>query len=280
MNYIEYKEEALKHLVNLVKVKEKSYFNFRNSFVEEPHVPSLRDMTQLDAIKNYCLIDDIKDLPFTIEKLHEFAHHLDSSQIMCYNFFRIFQDDLLAITSFFQSFTNMRISNITKCAFSYEDHKDLFKGLTGETNFDFYAENDIDHIYVNTKYLEGGYSECQSDGKHNAKYELYMPKLLNIVKTKTIDKQFFFKYYPLFKAASRIENENSHLIFVIPRDREDLTKTWFDWHDRYIKDSVDIRIVSWEDMCELGKKLNKDYMYKFEDRYLQFDKKVEMTGQV
>ena len=280
MEYIEYKAEALKHLVSIAKIKNKSYFNYRNSFIEEPHVPSLRDMTQLDAIKEYCLLEQVRDLPFTIEKLGENAHHIDSTQIMCYNFFRIFQDDLLAITSFFQLFNDLKIDEIKKCAFSYEDHKDLFMGLTGETNFDFYAGNDVDNIYIDTKYLESSYGACQNDGKHNAKYELYMPLLSNVLSVDSLDKQYFFKYYHLFKAVCRIDSKNTHLIFVVPRDRVDLQHDWFDWHDRFIKNDVDVRLISWEDMCEIGKKLNSEYMCAFEDRYLIFDKKIELTGQI
>ena len=47
------------------------------------------------AIQSYNLLRGVSQLPFILEgkSLHQFAHHLNSSQVMCYNFFRPQLDD-------------------------------------------------------------------------------------------------------------------------------------------------------------------------------------------
>lgn len=263
---------TIKKLSELVKIDEIEYRTSKSGLKPEYHVPSLKHISKIDAIKKYCLIDTVKDYEFCIkDKIHRDAHHLNSSQMTCYNFFRPFKEDKEKLSLLLNEIGIIHKS-IVVADFEYEDNIDKFDGVDGQTNFDFFAGNDNDKIYFEIKYTEANFGGCENDEKHNKKYELYKPLLEFALKEYNVIKDDFFNNYQLFRNISRINNiELNHSLIVIPADRDDLKEAFNKWHDKYVKDDVDCRVVTWEDLISAAKKIGMErHAMEFEKRYFNY----------
>lgn len=222
------------------------------------------------------LLDDVKELEFKLDdkKLHRYAQHLNSSQILCYNFFRPLEDDKEKLSKQFENI-GINIKVIDKIEFEYCDGMDKFGDISGETNFDYYVGSDYCNIYCEIKYTEKKFGSCKNDIKHNEKFNYYKEYLSYILKTHLtlddINKNDFFKYYQLFRNAIRVRNKNTdHCLFIIPYEREDLKREFDDWHKKYINDELDIRIVYWETLVNVLKSIGmSNHADAFENRYLK-----------
>lgn len=277
MKLDEFKKKVYHHLSEYRKTERMGTWNNK----EYPHILFIANDTYNDkfnSIKEFGgLLDDVKKLDFLLDKneLHKEAHHLNSSQIMCYNFFRPLYDDKEKLTKLFN---NIRMNNecLNFCKFEYEDNKDDFgqqigKEAGNQTNFDFYTENESDHIYCEIKYTEGNFGDCKKDDRHKNKYDLYKPMLNFVLKT-DVEFDEFCKYYQLFRNAIRATDKvHNHCLFIVPKDRDDLENEFNTWHNKYIKNDLDVRIVYWEDMVEGLKNIGMEkHAVLFENMYLKY----------
>ena len=103
------------------------------------------------------------------EKPQQYAHHLNSSQIVCYEFFRpMLNADRTAKEILKRFITERSISahkGVLMGRFEYLPDPDEY------TNFDFYLEGNDVKIYFEIKYTENGFGKCDKDQKHKDKFE-------------------------------------------------------------------------------------------------------------
>lgn len=133
----------------------------------------------LNIIKQYNILCHPDDFEKLIGKVHQGARHLNSSQVMCYNFFRNLMKEEIAdgalgwhgfasskLVDFMKEKCGITISENAECFFEYEDKttQQQFKEFTstgrGErSQFDFFisdSENET-QIYFEIKYTESDF---------------------------------------------------------------------------------------------------------------------------
>lgn len=117
------------------------------------------------------------------QKPHRYAHHLNSSQVMCYEFFRpLMTPDPehkywglaeRSLVDFVREKIGVRIKEGAICRFEYEDEgtKSSFKSYTGgkgegeKSQFDFYIKDGETEIFFEIKYTESSFGKWPSDSR-------------------------------------------------------------------------------------------------------------------
>ena len=248
-------------------------YNYRGTIVAHDHILKIEDgQTQCEVVKKYNVLEGV-DCDLLTTKLHSDAHHLNSSQILCYNFFRPLIDSANGSPKLVEKLQNfgVDIATINECEFEYKDEID-------GTEFDFYAKGknskgaDI-NVFIEVKYTEASlrYSKAFSP-KTQAIYE----RKYNDVYTKMFAAQRclkkkpsyneFYTYYQCFRNVLRVENENTYSIFLYPSKNE-IAKKFCEFKD-FLADSEENKLygsnvlfVNWydKDIVDRNSELYKKY---------------------
>lgn len=140
------------------------------------YIIDLRDgETNIDVIKRFNVLFGQEDFERLIGKPHRFARHLNSSQVMCYNFFR----PMMMVTDsksrwgyangdmvkFVKETIGITIAEKALCQFEHEDSKTKkefmeyakYKGKGENSQFDFFIEDGKTKIYFEIKYTESSF---------------------------------------------------------------------------------------------------------------------------
>lgn len=133
----------------------------------------------LNIIKQYNILCHQDDFDKLIDKIHQGARHLNSSQVMCYNFFRnlmkkeIVYDKTLGwrgfasskLVDFMKEKCGITISENAECFFEYKDRttqksfkEDTPTGRGENSQFDFFISENETQIYFEIKYTESNFS--------------------------------------------------------------------------------------------------------------------------
>lgn len=154
-------------------------------------------------------------------KLHQYFHHLNSSQALCFNlFFPLFYYDKKLLNYVLNDFWKVKNGEIIKCEFEkILDSKEF-------TNFDFYIEHkDNKRTIFEIKYTEKKFASTVGGKGHLNKYnKIYKPKLENILKPEFVCEDFIFKNYQIVRNLSYLD-ENTTVVFLFPKANLDLMKT-------------------------------------------------------
>ncbi len=248
-------------------------YNYQGTIVAHDHILKIEDgQTKCEVVKKYNVLEGI-DCDLLTTKLHSDAHHLNSSQILCYNFFRPLIDSANGSPKLVEKLQNfgVDIATISECEFEYKDEID-------GTEFDFYAKGknskgaDI-NVFIEVKYTEVSlrYSKAFSP-KTQAIYE----QKYNDVYTKMFAAQRclkkkpsyneFYTYYQCFRNVLRVENENTYSIFLYPSKNE-IAKKFCEFKD-FLADSEENKLygsnvlfVNWydKDIVDRNSELYKKY---------------------
>lgn len=227
---------------------------------EYDHILKIEDgQTRCEVVKKYNILEGI-DCDLLTTKLHRDAHHLNSSQILCYNFFRPLIDSANGSPKLVEKLQNfgVDIATISECKFEHND------GKGDGTEFDFYIKGKNSKgadtkVFIEVKYTEASLrcSEAFSP-KTRARYELKY----NDVYTKMFAAQRclkeipsyneFYTYYQCFRNVLRVENENTYSIFLYPSKNE-IAKKFCEFKD-FLADSEENKLygsnvlfVNWYD---------------------------------
>ena len=172
-----------------------------------------------DLINKYSLLPNVPHISCNTIHLHQYAHHLNSSQIMCYNFFRPLIQDYDIQTKMYKptdSLVNLIgtliKTNIDKanalCNFEY-----IPKGKE-HTNFDFYLiDRDIE-VFFEIKYTEQEFSSASSAKNPHRIYEFTYKPMIDKAKELFVDgtineKDFNTQYYQLARNCIRATSANN-----------------------------------------------------------------------
>ena len=232
-----------------------------------------------ELINKYSLLHNVPSIDCNTIHLHQYAHHLNSSQIMCYNFFRPLvesydgkmykpKDSLLNLIGIE---INQKIEpNGAVCNFEYIDDS------AENTNFDFYFKKGDIEVFFEIKYTEREFSKKSSAKDPHAQYEvIYKPM---IEKTKelfigeTISEQDFNnEYYQLARNSIRAISADKHVFFVCPKEHEGLINQFVEFSDKYLteKGKERIKLITWEDLVQDAYRLGIN-IAEFANRYLAF----------
>lgn len=161
-------------------------------------------------------------------KLHTDAHHLNSSQVLCYNFFRPYSkgnDYLIPKESLFILLNHFGINIEYEvnafCEFEHEQEGD-WKGEG--TNFDFYLKSGIKECFFEIKYTEPEFGHFQlekaSNTRKNKITSLYYPKIQScpvfndFLRCNISDLHLLGENYQIIRNIIRVQDKNCYVIFI------------------------------------------------------------------
>ncbi len=275
-SYTNYKKTVCDHLSSLL---DKNVINGiwwinkkENEYKNVPHILKIKNCNskkeqkkeQENVVKEYNLLKVISQSEskfLLMGKLHRYAHHLNSSQIMCYNFFRPQLDDnkqvkepLIKLLQSIGVFFN-ETNESAEAEFEYEDEKS--KEPYRKTSFDFFIKMGETRVYFEIKYTENGFGTCEDDkkGEHRKKFNNYYKgemKKCGIIKKSAINwNETFRKYYQLVRNAIKVGEKS--FVVIITDERNFLTnKQLCDFEKEMIENAKNrshLICISWQELC-------------------------------
>lgn len=199
--------------------------------------------------------------PFVLDKMHPYAYHLNSSQVLCYNFFRPLLDNEYKGLIELLKKQGIQISRPVKVEFEYSDD------TNEKTEFDFYVKADDTEIFFEIKYTEQSFGKWVGKAASKKNFENTYSSLVD--KTTVLRKDLisyedetkgeFNRYFQLFRNALRANNTNKYTVFIFPKANKTLVNQYDKFKDKYILDNKHIVAWYWE---ELLKENRNDIFYK------------------
>lgn len=232
-----------------------------------------------ELINKYSLLPNVPSIDCNTIHLHQYAHHLNSSQIMCYNFFRplieSYDGKMYKPKDSLLNLIGMEIDQEIEphgavCNFEYIDDS------AENTNFDFYFKKEDVEVFFEIKYTEREFSQKSSAKDPHAQYEsIYKPMIENTKELfigETISEQDFNNdYYQLARNSIRATSADKHVFFVCPKEHEELINQFVEFSDKYLteKGKERIKLITWEDLVQDAYRLGIN-VNEFANRYLAF----------
>lgn len=211
---------------------------------------------RVDAIYRYLRIKiDDSFLPTKSkgrgETLHTYAHHLNSSQLLCYNTFR----NLLTIghtpkpelISLFHSL-DIEISSAAVCDFEFSDGWLWENGNEKEgTSFDFHIKDGEKEFFFEIKFTEDGFGRAKLDDRHIKKIDdIYIKRIAEVTKLDDITQEKCAEYYQLFRNLIRGNSDLKTVIFITDENNQS-TKNDIENFCLFLKDSpVNVQFLTWQ----------------------------------
>lgn len=162
-------------------------------------------------------------------KLHQYFHHLNSSQALCFNlFFPLFHYDKSFLNYVLKNLMGIENGDILNCEFEkILDSREF-------TNFDFFIEHlNKKRTLFEIKYTEDKFATTAGGKGRIVKYErIYKPRLEGILKPEFINQDFVFSNYQIVRNLSYID-ENTTVVFLFPKANLNLQYT-----EKFISDIV------------------------------------------
>ena len=222
-------------------------------------ISNSKDSKDRERIVNeYLLLPDVPKIQGEI-KLHPDAHHMNSSQIMCYNFFRPLlkeynknkkdykpSDELVDLVGKIID-TPLENKN-SSCKFEY------IQPNTDTTNFDFYLKCGDVEVFFEIKYTEKEFAKKKVTPDSELQYEkVYKPmisKAEHIFKDKTISASDFLKNFQLLRNAIRAIDNNKYVVFICPRAHDNLVNQYNKFKEQFLspKGEEHVKLVTWESL--------------------------------
>ena len=242
------------------------------------HIVEIPGKTQREVIEAILKGDGVADVTRFPEP-HRYAHHLNSSQVVCYEFFRplltLKNDDLVTIDEKMGPVLNAMHVPETLFREAKAEFEKKFDDEEG-TNFDFYLES-LDgksRLYVEVKYTERGFGSCKDNPSHRKKFEdVYLGRIadspcLNEKAKKMMQSRDDFptmkKHYQLFRNALRV-NENDYAICLYPKANTITDSQSENFKNEFISVEMSSHVlnVHWEDLKEHMNELFKEKFFEY-----------------
>lgn len=281
MSYKKFKEDVYKHLSDykneVLHVNADGVYKYRGKDYLKPYIlPVTGD--KIEVVKRYNQLESVRCCnPFLISKdLHRYAHHLNSSQLMCYNFFRPFVDvkegnvirptkELIEILK--NNGIDIEWSADAICDFEYIQDDE-------GTNFDFYLRSGKTEVFFEIKYTEYGFGTFkQSDevNRHREKYEnIYKNRIKNCPAIKDGIKfdDEFRKNYQLIRNVIRVNNKQSYSVFIYDERNNKVVSQFNQFKESYVicEYTGNIIGITWQ---KLVRNLDIEHINEFREKYLE-----------
>ena len=250
MSYNSFKNNVYEHLAKYNKWK-RGYFKGERY----NHIVDIDGKTKEEIVKT--IIEEDGVCPKDFRKPHMYAHHLNSSQVICYEFFKPLienKDNMSKVVNKME--IPFQISNNFEAVFEKE-----FKNGDG-TNFDFFLSNNKYNIYIEVKYTEQGFASCKNDENHRNKFEnIYKNRIKKsfCIKKNEIDHltqmrkyDQLFRNYQLFRNVLQIREKTDFVVFLFPKENSIAKKEFEDFRDTYLSEEGknNVKGVFWEDLTD------------------------------
>ena len=277
MKYDKFRSIVLEKIVHEFDNPEPGLFRGHGPY---DHIISNPNSTDRERIVNeYLLLPDVPKIQGEI-KLHPDAHHMNSSQIMCYNFFRPLlkeynknkkdykpSDELVDLVGKIID-TPLENKN-SSCKFEY------IQPNTDTTNFDFYLKCGDVEVFFEIKYTEKEFAKKKVTPDSELQYEkVYKPmisKAEHIFKDKTISASDFLKNFQLLRNAIRAIDNNKYVVFICPRAHDNLVNQYNKFKEQFLspKGEEHVKLVTWESLLTAAEELSIN-QGEFCKRYISF----------
>ena len=251
----------------------------------EPHIIKDKDKWYLNLFEQY-RDEIVKYMRDNRIKKHTYAHHLTSSQMMCFNFFYpLLKNNLLSLilkqidSSIDWGKPQGEFEFLSKLERNQEQvlkNVEDYKGLEGVSNIDFHVTtNKGFQVYFEIKYTENSFDKFGDKNQDFPKYMrkvnyLYRPLWENSIISLKED-EYFVKHYQVMRNLVQCENNKTYVVFLLPEQNKRV------WNEATIvKQELKIdkhcSILDWSDLTEQIKKESKltEYYNRFEGKYLNF----------
>jgi hypothetical protein len=236
-------------------------------------------------------------------KLHQYFHHLNSSQALCFNlFFPLFQKDKRFLT-----FVLHRIIEVVPYFRSSKDNLDKLFSISNDllsdqfaneleeefllknsfincefekiidsseaTNFDFFVQLQGDlRVLFEIKYTENEFGRADNDERHRSKFQnIYKPKLDKVLRPEFINADFVFDNYQVIRNLSYIDDLTT-VVFLFPEANQKLKGTADLISKILFPDKLQqVRVVYLEDFVR--QILSKNFLYPLRPTFETFKQK-------
>lgn len=276
MSYAFFKNKVLSHLGAFMPQDGKpGKFNGKGEYA---HIVDIPGKTQREIIEAILKSDGVETVA-EFQKPQRYAHHLNSSQVVCYEFFRP-----LLVRRGRNLFVNDEKMQPVLMAMGVPES--LFYGAKanfekefddGEgTNFDFYLESQDgkSHLYVEVKYTEQGFGTCEDNKTHRNKFRnIYLGQIADSIclsqKAKRMrssnDFPIMRKHYQLFRNTLRVNGENDFFVCLYPKENTIAESHFVDFKEKYIDPQMASHVLNvyWED---LGNSMSD----RFREKYFRY----------
>lgn len=261
MSYAVFKKNVLKHLEAFMPEGGKpGKYNGRGEYGHIVDIPGKSQREIIEAI----LRSDVVETAADFQKPQRYAHHLNSSQVVCYEFFRpllvLKRGKLLVDDEKMQPV--LRAMGVPETPFLGADAVFEKEFDDGEgTNFDFYLDSrdGKSHLYVEVKYTEQGFGTCEDNKSHRNKFRnIYLGQIANSIclndEAKRMKSSNDFptmkKYYQLFRNTLRVKGENDFFVCLYPKENSIAESHFVDFREKYVEPQMASHIlnVHWEDL--------------------------------
>lgn len=205
--------------------------------------PNKRELNFLSPYRTEA-VDYVKEEKI---RLHQFFHHLNSSQAMCLNFFYplIVEGRLNLLLKVLQ----LPDEPVVEYAFEH-----LLPG--GEkTNFDFYMRlKSGTEVLFEIKYTEKGFGKVTSSARYQKQYNnVYRQMLAGKIRLGVREYEALVKNYQLLRNIAHVEpGGDRYLVFVCPKHNLKLHKEYKNVMDNIVVPVLqkNVQVISWEALLE------------------------------
>jgi hypothetical protein len=259
-----YRDDRIQHLVNFAKNDPKLSLHMGGLYKKKEYLHVLKGNDCKDVLKYNLLEDD--DL---FQRPQTYAHHLNSSQVLCYNYFRGLIDNTDCIKKTGHPTTKLielmekqgiKIPNDATCSFEKSGQDDSY--------YDFVIEHKDVNVYFEIKYTEQSFSrtgKISDDFRDKVKSYKQKFKDNKILKLNTIsfdiedEESDFIKYYQLYRYAL-LCNESTYFVCVLPRANKRLRDA-FERFRNHVTSNYKSHYIAlyWEDIVDPKSKLFEKY---------------------
>lgn len=261
IGYSKYRKNVLELLSN--KVRENQIIGpgawhgeIRDTFTHILPIKSKNSRSaRIESIQHYLgvTIEDNfipQKRPREKEPLHVYAHHLNSSQLLCYMAFRPFLTDSHNPTAEFVKLLSdcgINISENAYCEFEYSDGM-MWGDKAEGTSFDFHISDGDSEYFFEIKFTEDGFGKAEDSDYHIRKInDIYLDKIKNISGNSEISADDCLEYYQLIRNVIRGDRESKTVVFITDACNPSTNKDWKQFKDKMLQHpSVKVIPLTWQ----------------------------------
>jgi hypothetical protein len=198
-------------------------------------------------------------------KLHQFFHHLNSSQAMCLNmFYPLIEEKKLDLLFDVLKIEKVSVDYDSVC---FEKESDIEKAPIIEqgidkrpTCFDFYFKTiDGKEFHFEIKYTEERFAKAEHDNSHEAKYEAIYKNHCSAINSEYCNCNSFLDNYQIMRNLIHVSNK-SYVVFIYPENNKKIKQQAEDSKSFLVKSEFQQHVINltWEDLLGYLDSINLD----------------------
>lgn len=298
INYAKFKSDKLhnlsKYAKDTLRIKEDGIYKYGGIEHKKDYILP-KNSEKLNLIKPFNTELTLLELKKSYN-LHNYYYHLNSSQMMAFNYFLPYTNndflkaDFDKLSKVFSNLINREIS-IKKLELEKEsDLESMYlknnedKRLGGDTTFDvFFSCDNNTNISIEIKYTEYGFGKSKgSSNRHQLKFIQCYEKCINengienYIDQKYLTVDFFLNNYQLMRNLIHLYRKNQIIMFLYPKGNTKVDEEAKLFKDILINSNAldRVKIVYWEDLIEETIRIFEEdnallsYYLEFENKYI------------